>query len=94
MKIEKVKEFFKDKAVVLEVDKHKVLLHDINTRRYFATVNHGKKIVWNDKEYDDADKLISDILKYNKTLEWPAEVYDPMMITKYLPTALLIICHT
>lgn len=79
MKIEKVKEFFKDRAVVLEYDKHTVLLHDINTRRYFATVNHGKKIVWNDKDYDVADKLISDILEYNKTLEWPAEVYDPMM---------------
>lgn len=83
MKIEKVKEFFKDKAVVLKVDKNTILLHDIKTRRYFATVKHGKKIVWNDKEYDDADKLISDILEYNKTLEWPAEVYDPMMRESY-----------
>lgn len=83
MKIEKVKDFFKDRAVVLEYDKHTVLLHDINTRKYFATVNHGKKIVWNDKDYDNADKLISDILEYNKTLEWPAEVYDPMMRESY-----------
>ena len=83
MKRKQIREMFKDKAIVLFPKYHMVTLHDTNSRKYFGTIYYGNFITFKGKKYDDVDELISDIHEYNKTLKWPAEVYDPMMKESY-----------